>query len=96
MKFAIETRAADAGADERGHAPPGAEIGVGVGKNHPLRLGAVIGIGAEPTDIRDRVFAEELRIAAPFTGDVGAEPVVELVTGAEAEDAGGIEGEVLR
>ena len=42
------------------------------------------------------VGAEELRIAAILTGDVGAEPVVELVTDAEAEDARGVEAEALR
>ena len=35
--------------------------------------------------------SEELRIAAILTGDVGAEPVVDLVTDAEAEDARAVE-----
>ena len=34
---------------------------------------------------------EKLRVATVFTGDVAAEPVVELVADAEAEDAGGVE-----
>ena len=90
-----DPRAADAGADERRHAPPGAEIDIGVGENDPLVLGGMIGVGADAARIGDAVGAVELRIAAIFTGDVTAEPVVELVADAEAEDARGVEAVML-
>src|SRR5581483_170137 len=37
-----DPRTADAGADERRHAPPGAEIDIGVAENDPFRLRGVI------------------------------------------------------
>src|SRR6185503_1374857 len=84
-------RAADTGADERGDVPPGTEVDIGVGENDPLVLGAVVGVDADAADIGDAVSTVELRIAAILTGHVGAEPVVDLVADAEAEDAGGVE-----
>ena len=90
-----DARPADAGTDERRHVPPGAEIDIGVGENHPFRLGGVIGVGVQAAREGDGVRSEELRIAAVLTGNVRAEPVVDLVTDAEAEDAGGVEAEVL-
>src|SRR5207244_8387855 len=75
---------------------PGAEIDIAVGENDPFRLGGAVGVGADAADIGDLVGAVELRVAAPLTGDVGAQPVVEAITGAEAEDSGSVEAELLR
>jgi len=89
-------RSADTGADERRHAPPGAQIDIGVAENDPFRLGGVIGVDAERRPRVGKVIrSKELRIAAILTGDVGTEPVVDLVTDAEAEDARGAEAVVL-
>ena len=57
-----DPRTTDAGADERGDAPPGAEIDIGVGHDDPLVLGGVVSVGADAANVGDAVGAEELRV----------------------------------
>jgi hypothetical protein len=55
----------------------------------------VIGVGTDAAGKGVCVRSGELRVAAVFTSDISTEPVVELVTGAETEDAGRVEAEIL-
>src|SRR5258708_17162471 len=75
---------ADAGTDERGHAPPGAEIDIGVSHENGLRLGGAVVVdqrraGEGVGELR----AMEVGFAAPLSGDISPEPVVELITDAD-------------
>ena len=76
---------AEARTDVRRQAPPGAEIEIGVGHEHPLGLAARVVVDAWPAGGEDVVRAVEVRLAAIFAGEIGAEPVVELVADAETE-----------
>ncbi|GCC42489.1 hypothetical protein chiPu_0026807, partial [Chiloscyllium punctatum] len=75
----------DTGTDERGQATPGAEIGVDVDEADPALNAAMIGIAqrARPGE-REEVGAVEAHLRAILTGDVGAEPAVELIADADA------------
>src|SRR5436190_879405 len=61
---------ADAGADKRGNAPPGAEIDVDVGHSDPAGKTGAVGVGDRP-EARDisKIGAAEVHLGAPFTGD---------------------------
>ncbi len=96
MKFAIETRApAGAGADERRHAPPGAEVDIGVGESQPFGFAGVIGVSAEAPGEADKIKAVEIRITAILAGNIAAEPGIELITDAKAEDTGSVKAQML-
>ena len=76
-------RGADTGADEGRHAPPGAEIDVGVGEEQPFRLAGIVVVRQDDVAELGDLLAVEMGVAAVFAGDVGAQPVVELNTAAE-------------
>src|SRR5947208_3164423 len=86
---------AGAGADERRYAPPGAEVDIGVGESQPFGFGGVKSVGAEAPGKADEIEAVEIRITAILAGNIAAEPGVELVTDAEAEDAGAVKAQAL-
>src|SRR6266704_4312678 len=90
-----DPRPAGAGADERRYAPPGAEVDIGVGESEPFGFGGVIGVSAEATGEADEVKTVEIRIAAILAGNIPAEPGVEPITDAKAEDTRGVKGQVL-
>src|SRR3954451_17642024 len=76
---------ADAGADERRDAPPGSEIEIGVGEEHPGRVAAFIQIEAAAARTELGVAAEclERRARAVFSREIGAQPVVQGVADAD-------------
>src|SRR6266403_2691987 len=90
-----DPRPAGAGADERRYAPPGAEVDISVGKSQPFGFGGVISMSAEAPGKADEIKALEIRIAAILAGNIPAEPGIELVTDAEAEDAGAVKAQAL-
>src|SRR6185437_2939773 len=95
-----DPRGANAGADERGHAPPRSEIDIGIGEEHEFRFGCSVAVRPNETGERastgDHIEACEVGLAAPLCGDVGTEPAVELVAGANVEDTGTAEAGGLR
>src|SRR4029077_3338905 len=72
-------RSTDAGADERGDAPPGTEIDIGVGEEHQARqVGAVVVDVAEGAAERAELAvyrALQARGVAILRGDVAAQPI---------------------
>jgi hypothetical protein len=86
-----DPRPAGAGADKRRYALPGAEVDIGVGESQPFGFGGVISVRAEAAGKADEIEAVEIRITAILAGNVPAEPGIELVTDAKAEDAGAVE-----
>src|SRR5207245_1300208 len=87
-------REANAGADERRHAPPGSEIHIGVGQSQPFRLAGGVSVNAGRRYARiaedKNIASVEIGFTAILAGDVGAKPVVELVTDADAKDTCGV------
>jgi hypothetical protein len=55
----------------------------------------VISVSARAPGKADEIEAVEIRIAAILAGNVAAEPGIELVTDAKAEDAGAVETQAL-
>src|SRR4029077_4971109 len=80
-------RGTDAGADERGDAPPGAEIDIGVGEEHQARqVGAVVVDVSEGAAERAELAVDRAldgRSVAILRSDVAAQPVVEDVADAD-------------
>src|SRR6266566_5939204 len=90
-----DPRSAGAGADERRYAPPGAEVDISVGKSQPFGFGGVISMSAEALGKADEIKALEIRIAAILAGNIPAEPGIELIADAKAEDTGGVKAQAL-
>src|SRR3984957_20307119 len=89
----LDIRSTDAGADERRDTPPGAEIGIDVDQSNPARIAALVDVGENCARERRYIGAGKAYPRAVLTGDIGTEPVVELV--ADAETPGGPAGEPL-
>src|SRR5215813_15509355 len=89
---------ADTRADERRDGPPGAEVDIGVDERDPLRLAGRVVVGIEGTraGVEEAVERMKARFATIFTGYVGAEPAVPLISDARAEERRTVESALVQ
>src|SRR5665647_601189 len=82
------TTHADASADEGCEIVPGTEIDIGVRQERPLRFAAEIAVGRVSRSGSSDIVAVKVGATAIFAGEVEAQPFVEIVADAQAEQRG--------
>src|SRR5262249_12229066 len=89
---------ADTRADERRDRPPCAEVDIRVDERDPLGLAGAVVVGIEGTraGVEEAVERVEARLATIFTGYVGAEPAVPLISDARAEGRRTVESALVQ